>query len=127
MTRLVPVNNVVALTIAPSVWLGYFVVTFLISALGCERGWHDVQWAGVNVLLAAQWLVALIALALIALATWESWQHGKIAQDPRENIEAEERERRTFLSKAGLFLCGISLLGTLWGALNMLYLAGCAR
>lgn len=125
--RLVPHNNVVALAIAPSVWLGYFVITFFISALGCERGWYDVRIAGIGSLQLALWVTAAVGAVLILFASWESWLHWRAAQDPREDMEPEERDRLSFLSKAGLFLCGISLLGIVWGTFNMLIFKSCVE
>lgn len=123
--RFVPHNNVVALAVAPSVWLAYFVATFMVTEIGCTRAWMDVSIAGLNLLDVLLWSIAAIGLVLISYASWQSWRNLRAAQDPDADHEPEVRDRREFIARSGFFLCGISLLGTLWGALTILVFDTC--
>lgn len=125
MRRLMPHNNIIALAVAPSVWLAYFVLTYLVTELGCARGWSDARIAGLDALKFLLWSIAIIGAGLISYAAWQAYRNLQAAQDPQTTKEEDTRERRAFLAKAGFFLCGISLLGTLWGAMNIVVFDVC--
>lgn len=125
MPRLMPHNNIVALAVAPSVWLIYFVLTYFVTEVGCARGWSEARFVGVDVLQLLLWSIAVLGAVLISYAAWQAYRNLKAARDPETTQDEETRERRSFLAKAGFFLCGISLLGTLWGAINIVVFEVC--
>lgn len=125
MPRLVPHNNIIALAVAPSVWLVYFVLTYLFTEIGCARGWSNARIAGLDALQFLLWSIAAIGAGFISYATRQAYRNLQAAKDPETTREPEVRERRSFLAKAGFFLCGISLLGTLWGAITILVFDTC--
>jgi heme/copper-type cytochrome/quinol oxidase subunit 2 len=125
MPRVVPHNNIIALAVAPSVWLIYFALTYLVTEIGCARGWSDSSYFGLDVLQTLLWAIAVIGACFLAYATREAWKNLQAAKDPEATPDAEVRERRTFLAKAGFFLCGISLLGTSWGVFNNVIFSSC--
>lgn len=125
MPRLVPHNSIIALAVAPSVWLVYFVLTYLLTEIGCARGWSDARILGVNALQFLLWSIAAIGAGFITYAASQAYRNLQAAKDPERTGEEEVRERRSFIAKAGFFLCGISLLGTLWGAINIIVFNEC--
>jgi len=126
MTRLVPHNSAAGLIVAPSIWLGYFIASFLVVGLGCEYEWQQTV-GPFRAQRLTIWVIALVSLALLAYATWQSWQNLKAARQARGQMQEEVRERQRFLAHAGLFLCGISLLGVVWGSFNLIAFDSCAR
>lgn len=125
MRKLVPRNSAAGLIVAPTIWLFYFVASFLVVGLGCEYGWQKTL-GPFSAQRVTVWAVAVFSLALLAFATFESWRNLRAASQARDEMEEDARERQRFLAHAGLFLCGISLLGVLWGSLNLFAFDSCA-
>lgn len=125
MPRIVPHNSIIALAVAPSVWLGYFVLTYLVTEIGCSRGWSQSQIVGLDLLRTLLWSIALIGIGFIVYASRQAYRNLQAARDPDATHDPETRERRSFIAKAGFFLCGISLLGTLWGVFNIVIFSSC--
>ncbi len=126
MSRLIPRNSATGLIVAPTIWLVYFVASFLVVGLGCEYGWQ--QTAGpFRAQRLTVWIIALASVALLAYATLQSWQNLRAARRNHGDVDEDVRERQRFLAHAGLFLCGISLLGVIWGSFNLFAFDSCAR
>src|SRR5690606_4534085 len=125
MNKLVPRHSAAGLIVAPTIWLFYFVASFLVVGLGCENGWQQTV-GPFRAQRLTVWMIALLSLALLAYATYESWHNLRAAAQAREEMEEDARERQRFLAHAGLFLCGISLLGVLWGSVNLFAFDSCA-
>jgi len=124
--KLVPRHSALALVIPPAVWLGYFVLTFLSSLISCERGSDVGSASGIFTTHRLIWIITLASLALLAMATWQAWRNLRLANEPGQTPEDQPRERYEFLAETGLFLCGISILGVLWGTINVFSFPSCA-
>lgn len=125
MKKFVPRHSAAGLIVAPTIWLFYFVASFLVVGLGCGYGWQQTL-GPFSAQRLAMWTIALLSLALLAYATYESWRNLQAAAQARGEMEEDARERQRFLAHAGLFLCGISLLGVLWGSVNLFAFDSCA-
>lgn len=125
MVRKIIHHSIIALAIAPSIWLVYFVSTYLVTELGCARGWIDHEIGPLNVLELSLWTIAAIGVALIAYAAWQSWRGLQIAHGTGGEFEPHVQERRRFIAKSGFFLAALSLLGALWGVMTILLFDTC--
>ena len=126
MLTLVPRDTLIGILVAPTIWALWLAISYSVSGLGCGLGWDQERLLGFNALRGSLLLVATFGAAAVLYASWQSWTHWRSAQSGTpDQLDRESRERRSFLSLAGLFLCGISLLGVLWGALNVLVVPPC--
>ena len=122
MFRLVPRGTLFGMIVAPVVWIGYFVLSYIVVGVGCAVGYGESADFGLlRIVLLG---VSLAGGGLILSATAQSYRHWRAALR-EEPVEETLESPHAFLALAGLFLCGISLLGVVWGTLAVFLLEPC--
>jgi hypothetical protein len=123
---LVPRATLFGLIVAPLVWVLYFGISYLVAWLGCSLGLNDYSGFGIDAVRLALVLVALVAFVMVIIACREQYGHWKSASEPGYLDSPETAANHRFLALAGIFLCGISMLGIVWGLLPVFLVKPCA-
>ncbi len=116
MTTLARRTHIVSLAVPPIVWLAYFVLSYLVVALGCSLPASEATLRGALAVIAGASLIVIFSAGAESLKSWRS---------ARQERNAGDRQHRTSLALLALLLCGLALLGTVWGGLNLFMLAPC--
>jgi hypothetical protein len=112
------------LTISPSIWAAYFMVSYIGAAVWCgtvtdrsgELGWFRAGMAGLAV-------VALIGIWITGRLGWRKHTHG-IGDPPHDADTPEDRHR--FLGYATVLLSALSAVATVYVALVAFFIRTCA-
>ena len=103
------------LLFAPVVWAAQFLAGYVIAAIHCEK-FADAAMGNTRMLIAA---IAMVSLLLIVF-------HGlRSAAIHRRCASSELAGRQRFIAFAGLLLCVVSGIATVFGVLPVLMLESC--
>jgi len=97
---------------APIVWALHFLVCYLTAAIFCAKGGSAQQYVGLQLMLGALTLLALVSIAISATA------------DPPHD-ESTDRARRLFQGFATLLLSALSFVAVLFVATPIMLINGC--
>jgi hypothetical protein len=113
--ELVPRDSLIGILIGPTLWMAAFVVIYGIAGTGCALGYADASISGLNAIRFLALLVAAIsgiAIAWAGVRAWTQWK--EVRRTMVEASELAERKRHEFICFSAVWLCGISLVGTVW-------------
>jgi hypothetical protein len=95
------------------IWAAHFAFCYVAVAIGCDAGWHRVDWAGLSALrwtLASGSVVAIAAAVLLLVAA---------------RRHARGAGHAGLAARVGLLVAALSLLGIAWTSLPALLLPAC--
>ncbi|KQW55623.1 hypothetical protein [Ensifer sp. Root127] len=107
---------------APIVWALHFLVCYLTAAIFCAKGGSAQQYVGLQLMLGALTLLALVSIAISAYLAWRQWGFG--TADPPHD-ESTDRARRLFQGFATLLLSALSFVAVLFVATPIMLINGC--
>lgn len=111
------------LTIAPAVWAGHFLASYLTAAIHCAKApGPDAPLGGVRTAIAAYTLIALAGIVATAWVGFRRHRRGTAAV-PHDYDTPEDRHR--FLGFATLLLAGLSAVAVAYVALAAVYFGSC--
>jgi len=125
--RLIPkeVESLWTLFTAPIVWALHFLASYGAFSVYCAKAPSGAD--GFDMLRLVLAVITLLALGMIVMAAWLAWrQWGFGIQDPPHDAPTD-RSRTMFQGFATLLLSGLSFIAVLYGALPLLFVAGCQR
>lgn len=121
MITLVPRDSIIGLLVAPTIWMGAFVLIYGVVGTACALGIGMDSINGINTVRLIALLIAALSGLVIALAGVQAF---RLWQDARHTmVDADEltiRKRHEFLYMTTLWLCVLSLVGTAWMAMAIL-------
>lgn len=124
-------DSLFGLIAGPLVWTAHFLTVYLFTAIACAHGFFDHQVLGTNIVRLVGGAATLVAVVLILDAAFVSWMRwrGRPADGQPEPLPPHDSSdlasRRRFIAYAGLLLCGISLIATVWESLPLIFFASC--
>jgi hypothetical protein len=107
---------------APIAWAVHFLVCYLTVAIFCAKGGSAQQYVGLQWMLGALTLLALVTIAISAYLAWRQWGFG--TADPPHD-EPTDRARRLFQGFATLLLSALSFVAVLFVATPIMLINGC--
>lgn len=122
-------ENLFSLIVGPMVWAVHFLVVYVIIAIACAKGAFYAQVYGIGVVPLIVIVVTVIAVGLIvhgivvAMRRWRGSLGERRVMPPHD--QSNKDSRRRFMAYAGLLLCGLALIATLWVALPVLFMHSC--
>lgn len=123
--RLIPkeVESLWTLFTAPVVWALHFLASYGAFSVYCAKaGGAPFSFDTLRMALA---VITVMALAMIVLSAWLAWrQWGFGIHDPPHD-EPTEHARTLFQGFATLLLSGLSFVAVTYGALPLIFIAGC--
>ncbi|MDQ2695396.1 MAG: hypothetical protein M3Z21_08465 [Pseudomonadota bacterium] len=127
--RAIQSDSLFSIIVGPMVWAAHFLIVYITTAIACAKNLLHLQVHGYAV-------VPLIIVAATALAAglivnggvlaWRRWRGagGNLEEMPPHD-RPDKDSRRRFMAYAGLLLCGLSLVATLWVAMPYLFIDSC--
>ena len=110
------------LAIAPTIWAGHFLVSYVVAAVWCAKFPETEIWVP-RLVIGVATLLALAGIGLLSLRVLSQWGF-TWAEEPRHD-EDTAKSRHAFLSRATFLLCGLSAVSTVYVAMPALFLATC--
>lgn len=105
--------------IAPAVWAGHFLATYVTTAIFCAKAApHSMTIGGLRATIA---LYTVLALVLILAWTLRDW---RTRATPRQHRAGDSAQHR-FLVDVTLLLGGLSAIATIFVAMPVLFFASC--
>ena len=111
------------LTLAPAIWAGHFLLSYLTAAIWCARFAAPSASLG-GVQSAVRWYTA-IALAGIAVIAWEGFRRHRHGTDTTTHDLDSPGDRHRFLGFATLLLSGLSAVATIYVAFAATFFETC--
>lgn len=125
MGTMVPRDGIVGLMIGPTIWLTYFVLSYLISGIGCRLGYQHYDLVGTNPIHFLVLVAGVVAAALIAIAGMHAYRGRSRALSSTNASDRKTTARNAFLYGVALVLSTLSLVGVLWLAMNAMLTPVC--
>lgn len=129
VTEKIESDSLFSLIIGPMIWVVHFLTVYLTTAIACAKDFFDLKILGFGIVPLIVALATLIAAGLIldgAMVALRRWRGSRWEEaPPPPHDQANKQSRRRFLAYAGLLLCGLSLIATLWEALPVLFMTSC--
>lgn len=94
-------------------WAAHFAFCYVVVAIGCDAGWHRIEWAGRSTL---QWTLATASVAAIAAGAallLAGWRH------------ARDDAHRGLAARVRVLVAALSLTGIAWTAAPAVLLPAC--
>ena len=124
-------DSLFALIAGPLVWTAHFLTIYIFTAIACAHGFFHDEIFGIRAVPLVGGAISVVAIALIldaGFVSWRRWRGLPIdgAPEPLPPHGGNDvASRRRFMAYAGLLLCGISLIATVWETLPILFFASC--
>jgi hypothetical protein len=118
-----PRQSLWALTVAPAIWAGHFLATYVTAAVWCGNAGADARFGAVTIMFAAATALALAAVTWVAWGGWTRYNHGETI--PSHHKDTPE-DRHRFLGLATLLLAGLSAVSILYTVVAVAMLRGCS-
>lgn len=116
-----------ALTIPPCIWIGYFLASYIATALWCGTAGRDAPLGPVAVGFAAATVVALAAMAVAGRSGWRRYKHpGPLVETAATHDRDTAEDRHRFLGLATVLLAALSAIATVYVALSVILLPNCS-
>ena len=111
------------LTLAPAIWMGHFLLTYVTAAVWCAR------FAGPGESLdpvrnAVMWYTA-VALAGIVASGWSGFNRHRLGGSAVPHDQDTPEDRHRFLGFATLLLAGLSAVATIFVATAPAWFRAC--
>lgn len=111
------------LTIAPAIWAGHFMLSYLTAAIWCAKvAGRAGSLEPARVAIAVYTAVALLGIAAVGWIGYRRHSYGA-ATVPHDFDTAEDRHR--FLGFATLLLASLSFVATIYVAMAALFFGSC--
>lgn len=129
VTQRIESDSLFSLIIGPMIWVVHFLTVYLTTAIACAKGFFDLKIFGFGIVPLIVAVATVIAVGLIldgAVVAIRRWRGPWGVETPLPpHDQADKQSRRRFLAYAGLLLCGLSLIATVWEALPVLFMDSC--
>jgi hypothetical protein len=112
------------LTIAPAIWGGHFLASYIAASVWCSRFSGDGTLGPIPQLVAALTVLALAGIALVGWGGWQRHSYGEL-REPVPHDEDTPEDRHRFLGLATLLLAGLSAVATMYVAAAASFFGTC--
>lgn len=92
------------------VWAGVFLVSYIVAALACARGFAHLLWFGVAV-------VPIVLLATAAAGLAALYAIARRADRLQDGVARRADDDRHVVAHVALIVCGLALVALVWNAL----------
>ena len=104
------------------VWGAHFTALYGLNALVCARGFAAASLGGFSIVAWAVAVLTLVAAAGIAAAAYLAWK----GRHPVMPERSGGPEAARFVRDTTLLVCGMGMVGVVWGALPAFIVPACA-